>query len=411
MAESSFNFYIVDDEPYLLQLMSLLLKQAGHHVSINPSSKHALADILDKRPDIVLLDLMMPELDGMELCRLIRNEPTLDETKVVIVSAKNYEFDRRQAKQFGANGYLTKPIKEETFLDQIYQLLNRNLKLTYWGVRGTQPIPGPKTVRYGGNTICVSLEIPNEPLFIFDAGTGMKQLSDHLVAQKNGERISAKIFLTHPHWDHIQSLPFFSPLFGQGNEIEILGSPQGDLRMNQIVRGMLEGVYFPITMREFSARVFFRDLYEESLTFGQVTVDAMLLNHPGNCLGYRVTVDNHSICYMTDQEIYPLDHPNMNRKYFEKLVEFVQGTDILIPDTTYMDDEYPSKMGWGHSGLSQVVALAHYGNVKALHLFHHDTEQMDEDIDRKLAQAQEMLNKLNSNTKVIAPREQESFIL
>ena len=228
----------------------------------------------------------------------------------------------------------------------------------------------------------MTLEFPEGQFFVFDAGTGIKALSDHLLTTDRA-RIEGKIFISHPHWDHINALPFFVPLYMQGNEFEILGASHGDLTMRELISAQMDSVYFPITIREFAARVYFKDLKEEELNVDGIVIKTKLLNHPGQCLGYRVEYKQRSVCYVTDNELYLPDHPNYNRHYVDGLIQFVKGADILVTDTCYTDEDYPSKVGWGHSGLSQVIEVAHDAGVEALHLFHHDPDQSDDDIDAK----------------------------
>ncbi|WP_054773402.1 MBL fold metallo-hydrolase [Methylogaea oryzae] len=173
----------------------------------------------------------------------------------------------------------------------------------------------------------------------------------------------------------------------------------------------MDDVYFPVTVREFAARVYFRDIREETINIGAFEVKSILLNHPGACLGYRVNYNGYSVCYVTDNELYPADNAYYNAEYNEGLVEFIRDADILITDCTYLDEEYPDKMGWGHSCTREVAHLAHAANVRALHLFHHDPAQDDAAIDRKLAQAEWHLANLKSSVVCICPREGSRYVL
>ena len=403
-ASRRLSFYVVDDDPIMVKMMAALLAEAGHAVKSSTSSLTALADILVQKPDVVVVDLMMPDVDGMELCAMLRAKPSTAKIKIVMVSAKAYEFDRKRALGAGADGFIQKPISAETFMSRVLRIVEDKLDVTFWGVRGTLPVSGGKSLRYGGNTSCVTIEFPTHQLFVFDAGTGIKNLSDHLLKQKRA-RIEAKIFLSHPHWDHINALPFFVPLYQPGNDFEILGARHGDTTMRQIISAQMDGVYFPITFQEFGARVYFHDLDEEELSFGRVKVKTMLLSHPGRCLGYRVDYNGRSICYVTDNELFLDGNPHHNDHYVSKLTKFVQGADALITDTTYTDQEYASKVGWGHSCIGEVVKLAHAAKVKSLYLFHHDPDQSDTAIDAKLEIAESQLAGLRSKTRVVAPQE------
>ena len=299
---------------------------------------------------------------------------------------------------------------ENTTNKKYEQPTEGNVKMTFWGVRGTLPVPGRKTVRYGGNTSCVSIEFPKDNFFIFDAGTGIKELSSYLISEKRAP-IKTTVFISHPHWDHINGIPFFAPLYAKGNRVEICGPPNGDMSMRGLISGQMDGVYFPINIKEFGATVSFHDLGEERFAIDTVEIQTMFLNHPGKCLGYRMDYKDRSICYVTDNEIYPESNRLYNESYVNKLADFVSDTDALITDCTYTDEEYEDKIGWGHSSVSQVVELADRARVKNLCLFHHDPDQTDDDIDDKLEMAQAILEKKGSSTICIAPKEGESFDL
>ena len=404
------KFFIVDDDPDTLALVSRLLTDAGHEVVVRASSTGAVRDIPDARPDCVITDLMMPVMDGFELTKELRRRTELAGMKILILSAKSYDFDRRRAKEMGADGYLTKPINRETFLQSIKEIVSGQIAVCYWGVHGTLPAPGEAYTRYGGNTPCVSVEVSGEPLYIFDCGSGIKRLSDRVMAD-SAERFSGRIFISHTHWDHINTVPFFAPLYVRGNQIEVFGPYQGDLTIERAISAQMESVYFPVTIREFGARLVFRDLREESLQFGQVRIDTMLLRHPGYCLGYKLSCRGHSICYITDNELYLPTDPRHDARYVQTLADFVRGADVLITDTTYRDHEYPSKVDWGHSCVSQVADLAARADVKRLHLFHHDPDQTDKHIDAKLAETQAELARLGSKVICEAPAEGSELVL
>ena len=404
------NFYLVDDDPDILSMLGRVLEEAGHRVEASPSSLQALKQIPVSRPDCVITDIMMPEMDGFELTRELRRRPELRDMKIVVLSAKTYDFDRRRARELGADGFISKPFQRETLLESIMDVVSSRVAVSYWGVHGTLPAPGPGYTRYGGNTPCVSVEIGGEPLYIFDCGSGIKRLSDRIMAA-GAQRFSARIFISHTHWDHINTVPFFAPLYLRGNQIEIFGPYQGDLTIERAVSAQMESVYFPVTVREFGARLVFRDLREETLEFGPVRIDTMLLSHPGYCLGYKLTARGRTVCYVTDNELYLPGDPRQNPRYFEQLVNFVKNADVLITDATYRDSEYPAKVDWGHSCVSQVAELAARAQVKRLHLFHHDPDQTDELIDLKLKEAREALQRLGSKVQCDAPAEETTLAL
>jgi phosphoribosyl 1,2-cyclic phosphodiesterase len=402
------NIVIVDDSAIQADIARALLEKAGHTVVVYRSGADALKDLPAARPDCILMDIMMPGLDGYELCRRLRAMEALAATKLVMMSTKAYPFDRARAFAIGADGYFVKPLQPATFIAELERLVADTLVMTFWGVRGTMPVSRVDAARYGGNTSCVSLSFPDGRLFIFDAGTGIKALSDALMAAKR-TRLDAKILITHPHWDHINAIPFFVPFYVQGNQFEICGPAHGDIGVRELVSEQMNGVFFPVTVHEFAASISYRDLTQGDFDIGGVKVRTMLLSHPGNCLGYRLEHGGRSFCYITDNELFPPDSEFYCAEYVERLADFVRAADVLITDCTYLDEEYPRKTRWGHSTPSQVADLAERAQPKTLYLFHHDPDQSDAAVDAKLAQVRERLMANGSVTQVIAPEQLAEF--
>lgn len=408
--EEARRIAIVDDDDIHADLVRKLLEQEGFKVSLLSDSEDALEQLPELAPDAVLVDLMMPKIDGFTLIDRLRSNERLVKTKFIVLSSKSYEYDRKKAIQQGAHGYIEKSSDKDALAGEINRLIENKVHVDFWGCRGTLPRPGADSIRYGGNTNCVSIRLPRGQLFVFDAGSGIKQLSNHLMA--SGKKpLSAKIFISHPHWDHINALPFFVPLYVPGNEFEIIGARHGALTMREIASAQMDGVYFPITLKEFGAQVNFRDLAEEEVEIEGATVSTMLLSHPGICLGYKIAYDGRTVCYITDNEMFLKDNDNYNPSYEEKLADFVRGCDILITDSTYTDDEYATKVGWGHSCLSKVADLADAAEVKTLCLYHHDPDQNDDDIDVKLSTVRQSLRDRNSTVECIAPAEGDSLTI
>ncbi len=395
---------MVDDDPAILQLVAEALRLRGHEVQTSDNGALGHARIVETLPDLVILDVMMPGLDGVELCRRLRAEPALDDTRLVVLSAKVYDADRQAAMAAGADAYVTKPIRVEKLYETVDRLIADRIQVRFWGVRGTLPAPSPENIRYGGNTSCVSLEFPRGQLFVLDAGTGIRVLGNQLLGKTDG-RLSGAIMLTHPHWDHINALPFFAPLFVPGNQFQICGPSQPGASVRDLVAAQMDGRFFPITPREFGADLTYTDLRQGRYRIQDIEVEAMMLMHPGVCLGYRFRHAGRSVAYVTDQELYLPGSPFYTQEYVERLIQFLSGTDLLITDTTYTDAEYPSKVGWGHTCVSQVADLAHRAAVHRLCIFHHDPAQNDDDIDRKLDAVREALAARKSRTEALAPAE------
>jgi phosphoribosyl 1,2-cyclic phosphodiesterase len=300
--------------------------------------------------------------------------------------------------------------KLQTIASKLLRKPHHGMRIQFWGVRGTLPVTGRHSIRYGGNTNCISLRFGNEFL-IFDAGTGIKALSNDLI-KKNKFPLSAKIFITHPHYDHINGIPFFRPLYMPGNRFEIYGTNHAGFNIETLISGQMDSVYFPVTMKEFGSTFTFHNLKEETFQIGELEVRTILLNHPGKCMGYRIQHKNKSFCYITDNELYFENNPNYAAKTVDELIEFIHGADLVVMDTTWItDEEYLTKLSWGHSCVSRVIDVADRAKVKTLCLFHHDPDQMDEDIDAKLKKARMLLKQRHSTTQCIAAKEGEKIII
>ena len=401
---------LVDDSPIQANIARALLEKAGHTVVTYRSGREALRAIPGRPPDCVLMDVMMPEIDGYELCRQLHAMPALAGTKLFMMSTKAYPFERKRAVEMGASGYFVKPLHPATFVPDLERLVRDMLAVTFWGVRGTLPISRKDSLRYGGNTSCVGLDFPDGRLFVFDAGTGIKALSDALLAARR-TRIDGTIFISHPHWDHINALPFFAPFYTQGNRFEICGPSHGNVTMQDLISAQMDGVYFPVTVREFAASLSYRDLAEGQFEIGGVRVRTMLLSHPGNCLGYRVEYGGRTFCYVTDNELYDAGSDFYSEEYVEHLAAFARDADMLVTDCTYADDDYPRKMGWGHSSPSQVADLAVRARVKSLYLIHHDPDHNDAAIEAKLERTRERVAAAGATTVVVAPPELAEYQL
>ncbi len=246
----------------------------------------------------------------------------------------------------------------------------------FWGVRGSIPCPGPKTVRYGGNTPCVEMQVGGKR-FIFDGGTGIHVLGQSLLPKMP---LEAHIFFTHSHWDHVQGFPFFVPGFVAGNKFHIYGAvaPDGSTVEQRLNDQMLHP-NFPVPLQIMQSNLDFCEVMPgKTIYIEDIAVETAPLNHPGESVGYRVNWQGGSAVYVTDTEHYP-------DKLDENVLKLSKNADILIYDSTYTDDEYYSskspKIGWGHSTWQEAIKVAKAANVKTLVIFHHDPAHDDDFLD------------------------------
>ena len=250
------------------------------------------------------------------------------------------------------------------------------LTLRCWGTRGSIPSPGPRTARYGGNTSCLEIRHGKQRL-IFDAGSGIRLLGRDLPSEGNGPH---RIFLTHFHWDHIQGFPFFAPLFRAGAEVEIVAPEQADADARTLLAGQLGPIYFPVPFSAVGAQMSFRHPSEEAWQVGDLTLRSIRVKHPSHAVGYRVEAGDRAICFIPDDELGGVGY-DVGEGWRERLVDFVRGADVLVHDSMYTDEEYPSRAGWGHSTFSESLRLAEEADVKQLLFFHHDPDRSDGELD------------------------------
>lgn len=277
------------------------------------------------------------------------------------------------------------------------------MKIKIWGTRGSIPVPGPNTVKYGGNTHCVEIRYGEEDhLLIIDAGTGIRPLANHLVTKQLPKGpIKAQLFFTHTHWDHIMGFPFFIPIFIPGTELQVYGPVTYENEgLETVIGGQLQYRYFPVKHSELSANIEYFPLKECTLELPEgMQLKTKYLNHPILCLGYRFEWAGKSICTIYDHEpfrnIFPTDptHPEYDPFIAEegeqvaqeenaRIHDFYQGVDLLIHDCQYTQEEYESsKLGWGHSFFDYTVQAAEEGGVKTLVLSHHDPMRTDDALD------------------------------
>jgi phosphoribosyl 1,2-cyclic phosphodiesterase len=296
------------------------------------------------------------------------------------------------------------------------------MKIRFWGVRGSIPIPGPGTVRYGGNTSCVEVRPAAGPLLVFDAGTGLRRLGKELMQAEFGAgKGVAHLLISHTHWDHIQGLPFFSPLYVAGNRLYVYAR-QRDVHLRAVFASQTEAPYFPVPLDEAKAEVSFRELFEgacfelgeagqagqagQAGEFRTVTVSTARLNHPWAALAYAVAADGAKVCYVSDTG--PFDNILFGEAFMatppapgdrlpeeqacrlaemrQRLVELCRGADLLIYDSMFTPAEYAERPHFGHSRPDDAIEIARAAGARKVAFFHHAPERTDDQLDRLVAE-------------------------
>jgi len=288
------------------------------------------------------------------------------------------------------------------------------MRVRFWGTRGSIATPGSFTLGYGGNTSCVEVRAGQDVL-IFDAGTGIRELGLSLVEEARGAPLTLHLFISHTHWDHIQGFPFFVPAYLPSTTLHVYGSPGQGRSLEKILRGQMDSDYFPVALGDLSSTMQMHEFRGGEFAIGDTTISAMYLNHPGMNLGYRIVHGGKTVVYATDNEPYryTLDHlgrraeagREFGGRLDEEFVRFVAGADLYIGEAQYTDEEYPAKIGWGHSSLSATVEVALKAHVKSLALFHHDPMHGDETVSAMVAVAQRLISSQLSPLRCFAARE------
>ncbi len=298
------------------------------------------------------------------------------------------------------------------------------LRVHFWGTRGSIPSPGRDTVRYGGNTPCLELRTPEGWLIVLDAGTGIRELGRSLMNGANGAPIRGDIFLTHAHWDHIQGLPFFAPIFHPGNQFTIWGSKAMESSIGRVVRDQMSPVVFPVTFEELAASIEFRELAEGQSTPGNYDVSVMPVQHPGGALAFRFASHaaaangssphngaaapkgtGRGLVYISDNELRAPGPSPAGSTWRRDLVRFVHGARVLVHDAMFTAEEYAHHHGWGHSTYEDAVELALESEVETLVLFHHKPERTDDEVDRRTNECRMMAARRGGALRIVAAAE------
>ncbi len=262
--------------------------------------------------------------------------------------------------------------------------MTNDFTITFWGVRGTMPTPGPDTLKYGGHTSCVEMRCGDRRL-IFDAGSGIAGLG------RDDSLRDVDLFLSHTHIDHILGFPFFGAVFREGVKLRLWAGHLMLQRMNlkEVMRRIISPPIFPLKLEDLKAHISYYDfvagnaIEAEHLDAAGIAVKTLPLNHPDGATGYRVEYEGRVACYITDVE-------HVRDGLDAKLIAFISDADLLIYDCTFDDRDFDRFVGWGHSTWQEAVRLADAANVKQLALFHHDPSKTDSELDERLEELRAM---------------------
>ncbi|WP_240596781.1 MBL fold metallo-hydrolase [Rhodohalobacter barkolensis] len=268
----------------------------------------------------------------------------------------------------------------ESLLDAVNEQLMPSVRIRFWGVRGSTPCANFENIEYGGNTSCMEIDAPGmDELLIFDSGTGIRNLGNHLERlDKMNNR--GRIFITHPHWDHIQGFPFFKPFYSSKNKFSIHLPEQYRGGAQEILSGHLTKTFFPVTLDMLDATIEYVTQKEEREDYGHYSIEYFVANHSTKTAIYKIRIGGRVIVYAPDNEL-PLNTTPI--RFVEKFQEFIKDADVLIHDAQYTLQQYKEREGWGHSAWERVIEVVKPTGVKNLYLTHHDPDTNDEVLRRR----------------------------
>jgi phosphoribosyl 1,2-cyclic phosphodiesterase len=280
------------------------------------------------------------------------------------------------------------------------------MKIKIWGCRGSLPIPGLDTLKYGGNTTCVELRLTDGNLVVIDAGTGIRNLGNKLLQEENLKEIY--LLLTHSHWDHLMGFPFFRPAFFTRFKIHVRGGPVAKETLRGYLEHQMEPPYFPARMKAMKAEFEFTQGIPVVKKIGSAEIVPVPLSHPNGGFGFKITENDKSLVFLSDNE---LDFQHTHGKSYTEYVSFCRNVDLLIHDAQYSDDQYAITKTWGHSTYSSALNLALDARVKRLMLFHHDPDCTDKALDTIVERCQKDILRRSSKLHCTAASEGREIII
>lgn len=438
MANENPDIIIVDDDPMVGELSRDLLTDEGYKVLLIQDSMEAISTIKHYKPRLVIADIMMPGITGMDICKELKSDPLSKNIKVIIASGKAFLSEKQKAFQLGADFFLQKPYDVNTFSKTVKDILEETssapppppsapiqiiseeetivrmsdltpgtIRLQIWGARGLPSVIPNSPSKYGRQTSCISVETKDN-LFILDAGTGIIPLGKEIITKKTYYK-DIWIFITHFHLDHIIGLGNFPPIQNPNFSIHIAGANDPERSLKQMAQSAFYSSY-SLAKQPPKAKIDLYELLEDNYELMPgIKLTTMYANHPTSTLIYSFEMFGKKIVYAPDSEIW--GEATAFQDYDERLGIFSKDADIFIHDVNYNDKDYETHNHEGHSGLSVVLDFAAKANVKDFVMFHLNPSYSDEDLDKMCADAQNTIKTKGYTFKCHMATESKTFLL
>ena len=409
--------------------MQVSLEQLGYSVAVAADGEAALHLALETAPDLVILDIMMPKMHGIDVLKALRHDARTEKIGVLICTARDFRADTAECRALGVCDVLVKPFETPQLVEAVEAFFIRRSRaaalgapgpaavapfratledspgrFVLWGTRGSTPVPGARFLRHGGNTSCMAVVFGDEK-FIFDAGSGIRDLG---IEAMSGRRRNLHLFITHTHWDHIQGFPFFTPAYVPGFELTIYGAEGFGKDLESVFRGQLDREYFPVQMEDMNSQIVFRHLAENPVLAGDAKISWEFAQHPGATVGYKIEVGGRKIAWVPDNEFLQgytgapeaitRDHPLAAP--YARMIEFLSDADVVVHEAQYTTEEYPGKIGWGHSSIANAAVLMKLAGVKRWIVTHHDPMHDDAFLETKLNLTRRILDRIGHPIQV-----------
>lgn len=368
-------------------------------------------------PDLVVIELMLPQIHGMEILRKIKTDPRTHQIGVILTSAHAMIQNYQAAIKLQCDYFLEKPF-DITHLFSLFKLFfegklhpdpfsgqqsaisegkhcylpkmhSPTSYIKFWGTRGSNPVSGPDYVRFGGNTCCLEIRQGHD-LIIVDAGTGIRPLGTTLTHPKSKE---IHLLISHTHWDHLAGFPFFAPIYDPDCHINIWTPIGFEKTTRELFTEMLAYTYFPVRLDDIQATLIFKDIQEgQPFQIGDIEVNTHYAYHPGATVCFKFSIDKMRFGYATDNEFLMGYHGNphlIERKSrllapYNSMIKFFKDCDFLIHEAQFTPIEYQTKVGWGHSSITNATALIKHTEIREWIITHHDPKHTDGDLLKKI---------------------------